>query len=280
VDNQYKPVVIGVVAFLAGLATAGIIKKVQQVKKPVPGVFGLNRPTAGARTIKVLPKGDHPLQLYSLGTPNGQKVTILLEELGLKYDAFFIDISKGDQFTSGFVEINPNSKIPALVDKKGPNGGPVRIFESGSILLYLATKTGDFLPRDPDKKVECINWLFFNIGAAPFFGQFGHFYKYAPEKIPYAIDRYAMETKRLLHVLDQRLEQTLYLAGDEYTIADMAWFPWVRGLDVGYKAKEHLGLTDYKNVQRWSDLINARPATQKGLKINGFEGPYKEYHSD
>jgi len=273
-------VIIGVVAFLAGLATAKLAGKIAQIRKaPAPGVFGLNRPTAGARTIKVLPKGEHPLQFYSLATPNGQKVTILLEELGLKYDAWFIDISKGDQFTSGFVEVNPNSKIPAMIDKKGPNGGPVRLFESGSILLYLAEKTGEFLPRDPDKRVECINWLFMNIGAAPFFGQFGHFHKYAPEKIPYAIERYTMETKRLLHVLDLRLEQQVYLAGDEYTIADIAWFPWVRGLDTGYKGKEVLGLENYKNVQRWFDLINARPATQKGLKINSFDGP-RDYHSE
>jgi len=215
-----------------------------------------------------------------MATPNGQKVTILFEELELKYDAFLVDILKGDQFTSGFVEINPNSKIPALLDQEGPTGKPTRMFESGSMLLYYADKFGKFIPKDPALRVETINWLFFQMGAAPFFGQFGHFYKYASEKIDYAIDRYTMETKRIVDVLDKQLAESEYLVGDEFTIADIAWFPWIRCLDTGYKAREHLQLDSYKNVTRWFNLINARPAVQKGLIINStLEGGIREYHS-
>jgi len=262
------------------VAGASALLLFQKTRKPV-GVFGsINRPTAGARTQKALEVGSHPIQLYSMATPNGQKATILLEELELKYDAWYIDILKGEQFTSGFVAVNPNSKIPAMVDKEGPGGKPLRLFESGSILLYLAEKTGKFLPKDPALRVETLNWLFFQMGAAPFLGQFGHFYKYAPIKVEYAIDRYTMEAKRILDVLDKHLADKKYLVGDEFTIADIAWFPWVRCLDTGYKAKEYLQVDNYRNLTRWFNAINSRPAVQKGLIINSpAEGGIREHHS-
>lgn len=232
---------------------------------------GTNRPIAGAIHEKELPVGKKPLQLYSLATPNGQKVSILLEELlalghkGADYDAWLINIGAGDQFGSGFVEINPNSKIPALVDHSLAT--PLRVFESGAILLYLAEKFDAFLPKDLPTRTECLSWLFWQMGSAPFVGGgFGHFYHYAPVKIEYAIDRYAMETKRLLDVLDRRLADNEYLAGAEYTIADIACFPWYGGLVKGglYNGAEFLSVHEYKNVQRWADAILARPAVQKG----------------
>lgn len=247
-----------------------------ETKKGGSKFSGINQPFAGARTKKELPTGDKPIQLYSLGTPNGQKVTIALKEMGLEFDAHTINIMQLDQFTTGFVEICPNSKIPALVDNEGPEGTKVRVFESGSILVYLAEKTGKFLPpAGTNARVECFNWLNWQMGGAgPFFGQFGHFYKYANEKIPYAIERYSMEVKRLLDVLDKQLEGKQYVIGDEYTIADMAIFPWVRCLETGYNAKDYIykeafgRVDEYKNVEAWLARINARPAVEDGLKYN------------
>ncbi|ACD19518.1 glutathione-dependent disulfide-bond oxidoreductase [Paraburkholderia phytofirmans] len=254
--------------------------KVWTWNKPSGGAFAnINRPIAGPTHEKVLPVGRHPLQLYSLGTPNGVKVTILLEELlaagyaGAEYDAWLIRIGEGEQFGSGFVDINPNSKIPALLDRSGPK--PVRVFESGSILLYLAEKFGAFLPKDVETRTETLNWLFWQMGSAPYLGGgFGHFYAYAPMKIEYAIDRFAMEVKRQLDVLDQRLAGNEYLAGDEYTIADMAVFPWYGGLVKGwqYGAAEFLSVQDYANVQRWADMLLARPAVRRGRMVNRTSG--------
>jgi GST-like protein len=248
--------------------------------KPSGGTFAsTNRPIAGATHEKDLPVGRHPLQLYSLGTPNGVKVTILLEELlakghsGAEYDAWLINIGEGDQFGSGFVKVNPNSKIPALLDRSAPT--PIRVFESGSILLYLAEKFGAFLPRDLASRTETLNWLFWQMGSAPYLGGgFGHFYAYAPTKIEYAIDRFAMEVKRQLDVLDQRLGESEYLAGDDYTIADIAVFPWYGGLAKGwsYGAAEFLSVQDYRNVQRWADAILARPAVRRGRMVNRTYG--------
>lgn len=248
--------------------------------KPSGGRFAnINRPVAGATHDKDLPVGRHPLQLYSLATPNGQKVTILLEELlaaghaGAEYDAWLIRIDEGEQFSSGFVEVNPNSKIPALMDRSGPQ--PIRVFESGAILLYLAEKFGAFLPSRPHLRAECLSWLFWQVGSAPYLGGgFGHFYAYAPVKIEYAIDRYAMETKRQLDVLDRRLAQSSYLAGDEYTIADIAVFPWYGGLVKGwaYDAAEFLSVHEYKNVMRWADMLLARPAVVRGRMVNRTTG--------
>ncbi|TGU87077.1 glutathione-dependent disulfide-bond oxidoreductase [Acinetobacter pittii] len=235
----------------------------------------LNQPTSGARYEHPLPVGKHPLQLYSLATPNGQKVTILLEELlalghqDAEYDAWLIKIGEGQQFGSGFVEINPNSKIPALVDHS--QNPPLRVFESGSILLYLAEKFKAFIPTDITARTECLNWLFWQMGSAPYLGGgFGHFYAYAPVKIEYAINRFAMETKRLLDVLDQHLAKNEYLAGSEYSIADIAAFPWYGGLVKNwvYNGAEFLGVDQYKNVQRWADAILARPAVQRGRMVN------------
>ncbi|MDV7586381.1 glutathione-dependent disulfide-bond oxidoreductase [Acinetobacter baumannii] len=235
----------------------------------------LNQPTSGARYEHTLPVGKHPLQLYSLATPNGQKVTILLEELlalghkDAEYDAWLIKIGEGQQFGSGFVEINPNSKIPALVDHS--QNPPLRVFESGSILLYLAEKFKAFIPTDIAARTECLNWLFWQMGSAPYLGGgFGHFYVYAPVKIEYAINRFAMETKRLLDVLDQHLAKNEYLAGSEYSIADIAAFPWYGGLVKNwvYNGAEFLGVDQYKNVQRWADAILARPAVQRGRMVN------------
>src|SRR5579862_4193814 len=233
--------------------------KVWAWNQPSGGRFAnINRPIAGPTHEKDLPIGRHPLQLYSLGTPNGVKVTVMLEELlalghkGAEYDAWLIRISEGDQFGSGFVAVNPNSKIPAMMDRSGP--APIRIFESGAILLYLAEKFGAFLPTDPARRAECLSWLFWQVGSAPYLGGgFGHFYAYAPTKIEYAIDRYAMEVKRQLDVLDRRLAETAYVAGDAYTIADMAIFPWYGELVEGrrYDAGEFLSVQEYKHVRRW-----------------------------
>jgi len=239
----------------------------------------INRPIAGPTRDQPLPVGRHPLQLYSLGTPNGQKVTILLEELlalgheGAEYDAWLINIREGDQFTSGFVEVNPNSKIPALVDRSGPE--PVRLFESGAILLWLAEKFGAFLPADGAARAECLSWLFWQMGSAPFLGGgFGHFYAYAPVKIEYAIDRYAMETKRQLDVLDRRLAGSEHVAGADYTIADMAIWPWYGNLVRGelYGAGEFLQVQDYAHVRRWADAVAARPAVRRGRMVNRAMG--------
>ena len=248
--------------------------------KPSGGRFAsINRPIAGATHDKDLPVGRHPLQLYSLATPNGQKVTIMLEELlalgvgGAEYDAWLIKISDGEQFGSGFVAVNPNSKIPAMVDRSGAE--PVRVFESGAILLYLAEKFRALLPKDPRARTECLSWLFWQMGSAPYLGGgFGHFYAYAPVKIEYAIDRFAMETKRQLDVLDRRLGETRYLAGDDYSIADIAVFPWYGGLVEGwlYNAAEFLSVGDYKNVRRWADALLERPAVVRGRMVNRVWG--------
>lgn len=235
----------------------------------------LNQPTSGSRYEQQLPVGQHPLQLYSLATPNGQKVTILLEELlalghtNAEYDAWLIKIGEGQQFGSGFVEINPNSKIPALVDHS--QNPPLRVFESGSILLYLAEKFKAFIPTDLAARTECLNWLFWQMGSAPYIGGgLGHFYAYAPVKIEYAINRFALETKRLLDVLDQHLAKHEYLAGHEYSIADIAAFPWYGSVVKGwvYNADEFLSVDQYKHVQRWADAIQARPAVQRGRMVN------------
>ena len=249
-------------------------------------VTSLNRPIAGATHEKELPVGRHPLQLYSLGTPNGQKVTILLEELlalghsGAEYDAWLIRIGDGDQFGSGFVEVNPNSKIPALLDCSGPN--PIRVFESGAILLYLAEKFRAFLPREAGPRAECLSWLFWQMGSAPYLGGgFGHFYAYAPLKIEYAIDRFAMETKRQLDVLDRRLADNEYMAGPEYTIADIAIWPWYGALVQGrlYEAGEFLSVQDYRHVRRWADAIGERPAVKRGRIVNRALGePSEQLH--
>jgi GST-like protein len=246
----------------------------------------INRPIAGPTSEKELPVGKHPLQLYSLGTPNGQKVTIMLEELlalghkGAEYDAWLIKIGEGDQFGSGFVAANPNSKIPALVDRSGP--APVRVFESGAILLYLAEKFGVLVPTDSAKRAECLSWLFWQMGSAPYLGGgFGHFYAYAPTKIEYAIDRFAMETKRQLDVLDRRLAEAKFLGGDDYTIADIAVWPWYGGLAKGllYGAGEFLAVHEYKNVNRWADEIGARPAVKRGRIVNRLQGdPAAQLH--
>jgi GST-like protein len=246
----------------------------------------INRPTAGPTHEKELPVGRHPLQLYSLGTPNGVKVTVMLEELlaaghsGAEYDAWLIRINEGDQFGSGFVEVNPNSKIPALVDRSGPT--PVRVFESGAILIYLAEKFGAFLPKDGAKRAECLSWLFWQMGSAPFLGGgFGHFYAYAPTKIEYAIDRYAMEVKRQMDVLDRRLAESPYVVGDEYSIADMAIWPWYGSLAKGelYAAGEFLQVQDYTHVLRWTNQIAQRPAVKRGRMVNRTMGePSSQLH--
>ena len=244
----------------------------------------INRPTAGSTHEKALPIGRHPLQLYSQGTPNGIKVTILLEELlalgysGAEYDAWLIRINEGDQFSSGFVEVNPNSKIPALMDRTGAQ--PIRVFESGAILLYLAEKFGAFLPAEIAQRTECLSWLFWQVGSAPFVGGgFGHFYEYAPSKIQYAIDRYTMETKRQLDVLDQRLAKVEYLGGESYTIADIAAWPWygeiVRG-KLYEDAATFLNAQEYPNVQRWAETIATRPAVMRGRRVNRTTGDPSE----
>jgi GST-like protein len=254
--------------------------KVWTWNKKSGGQFAnINRPIAGATHEKELPIGRHPLQLYSLATPNGVKVTVMLEELlaaghgGAEYDAWPIRISEGDQFGSGFVAVNPNSKIPALMDRSGAT--PIRVFESGSILWYLAEKFGAFLPAEGAGRAECRSWLFWQMGSAPYLGGgFGHFYAYAPEKIEYAIDRFAMEVKRQLDVLDRRLEESEYLAGAAYTIADIAVWPWYGGLVKGrlYGAAEFLQVQQYAHVQRWADAIAQRPAVERGRKVNCLWG--------
>lgn len=254
--------------------------------KPSGGRFAsINRPVAGPTHDKALPVGRHPLQLYSLATPNGVKVTVMLEELlalghsGAEYDAWLIRISEGEQFSSGFVELNPNSKIPALMDRSGPT--PVRVFESGAILLYLAEKFGALLPQGPSR-TECLSWLFWQMASAPYLGGgFGHFYAYAPSKIEYAIDRYAMEVKRQLDVLDRRLAEVPYLAGESYSIADIAVWPWygsmVKGLSYG--AGEFLSVHEYTHLIRWADQIGQRPAVQRGRKVNRISGePSDQLH--
>ena len=239
----------------------------------------INRPVAGATHEQTLPRGKHPLQLYSLGTPNGIKVTVMLEELlalghtGAEYDAWLIRIQEGMQFGSGFVEVNPNSKIPALLDCSQDR--PVRVFESGAILMYLAEKFGALLPTDPARRAECLSWLFWQMGSAPFLGGgFGHFYAYAPVKIEYAIDRYAMETKRQMDVLNQRLAHNRFVAGDEYTIADIAIWPWYGGMARGelYDAAEFLQVQEYTHVRRWADELSDRPAVQRGRMVNRVRG--------
>ncbi|EPL9568868.1 glutathione-dependent disulfide-bond oxidoreductase [Providencia rettgeri] len=260
--------------------TPYIPPKVWQWQQGNGGKFAnINRPVSGATHEKELPIGKHPLQLYSLGTPNGQKVTIMLEELlalGIKeaeYDAWLINIGEGDQFGSGFVGINPNSKIPALVDRSGKD--PIRVFESGSILTYLAEKFSAFLPTTQPERAETLSWLFWQMGSAPFAGGgFGHFYAYAPEKYEYPINRFAMETKRQLDVLDKRLADNKYVAGDNYTIADMAICPWYGALVKGwlYDAAEFLSVHEYKNVIRWADEVYARPAVQRGRRVNRLQG--------
>ncbi|WP_207005555.1 glutathione-dependent disulfide-bond oxidoreductase [Trinickia mobilis] len=261
--------------------------KVWTWTKPNGGAFAsTNRPIAGPTHDKALPVGRHPLQLYSQGTPNGVKVTTMLEELlalghaGAEYDAWLIKIGDGDQFGSGFVAVNPNSKIPALVDHSGPK--PIRVFESGSILLYLAEKFGAFLPTDVAARTETLSWLFWQMGSTPYLGGgLGHFYAYAPTKIEYAIDRFAMEVKRQLDVLDRRLAESEYLAGSDYTIADIATFPWYGGLVKGwqYGAAEFLSVQDYKNVQRWAEAVLARPAVRRGRMVNRTSGaPSEQLH--
>jgi GST-like protein len=247
---------------------------------------GINRPIAGATHDKELPVGKHPIQLYSLGTPNGQKVTILLEELleqghtGAEYDSWLIRILEGDQFGSGFVAVNPNSKIPTMVDRSGVE--PVRLFESGAMLLHLAEKFCAFLPADGAARAECLSWLFWQMGSAPFLGGgFGHFYAYAPVKIQYAINRYAMEAKRQLDVLDRRLAEAPYVSGAEYTIADMAIWPWYGQLALGllYDAARFLDVQSYTHVQRWAAEIAARPAVRRGRIVNRTNGdPTEQLH--
>jgi GST-like protein len=261
--------------------------KIWSANKEMGGRFAsINRPTAGPTHEKELPVGRHPLQLYSLGTPNGVKVTVMLEELlaaghlGAEYDAWLIRINDGDQFGSGFVSVNPNSKIPALLDRSGPT--PIRVFESGAILIYLAEKFGAFLPTERAQRAECLSWLFWQMGSAPFLGGgFGHFYAYAPTKIEYAIDRYAMEVKRQLDVLDQRLALSPYLAGDEYTIADMAVWPWYGALAKGqlYEAGEFLQVQTYTHVLRWTNQVAQRPAVKRGRMVNRtFGEPASQLH--
>jgi GST-like protein len=242
----------------------------------------INRPTAGPTHEKALPVGEHPLQLYSLATPNGVKVTVMLEELlaigkDAEYDAWIVNIGEGEQFSSGFVAANPNSKIPALVDHG--TAPPTRVFESGAILMYLAEKFGAFLPSEPSVRAECLSWLFWQMGSAPFLGGgFGHFYAYAPDKLEYPINRYAMEVKRQLDVLDRNLAERRWLTGDEYTIADMATAPWYGALAMGllYEAGEFLDVGSYENVRRWAQEFAARPAVQRGRRVNRAWGPEEE----
>ena len=255
-------------------------------QKPSGGTFAsINRPIAGATHERALPVGRHPLQLYSLATPNGVKVTVMLEELlarghaGAEYDAWLINIHEGAQFSSGFVEVNPNSKIPALMDRSGPE--PVRVFESGAILLYLAEKFGEFVPTGAGR-AECLSWLFWQMGSAPYLGGgFGHFYAYAPAKFEYPIDRFAMEVKREMDVLNRRLAECRYLAGDEYTVADIAVWPWYGALAKGllYDAGEFLSVQEYTHVIRWADEIGQRPAVKRGRMVNRVMGdPASQLH--
>jgi GST-like protein len=265
-------------AEIPALPSDYVVPKIWSWDRPSGGQFAnINRPIAGATHDKVLPVGEHPLQLYSLGTPNGQKVSIMLEELlaagheGAEYDAWLIDIGEGDQFGSGFVELNPNSKIPALLDRSDPDH-PQRVFESGSILLYLAEKFGAFLPKEPGARTEALNWLFWQMGSGPFVGGgFGHFYAYAPVKIQYAIDRYAMEVKRQYDVLDRHLADNRFMAGDDYSIADMAIWPWYGAIALGLAygdSATFLGTDQYRHFNRWVAEVAARPAVQRGRRIN------------
>jgi len=254
--------------------------KVWTWEQPNGGTFAsTNRPIAGATHDAELPRGKHPFQLYSMGTPNGVKITVMFEELlaaghaGAEYDAWLISIGKGDQFGSGFVDINPNSKIPALVDYSGD--APLRVFESGSILVHLAEKFGAFLPTNLAARTECMNWLFWQMGSAPYLGGgFGHFYSYAPYKMEYPIDRFSMEVKRQLDVLDRQLAENPFIAGNEYTIADMAIFPWYGNLALGrqYNAGEFLDVASYKNVVAWAENLDARPAVKRGRMVNRTSG--------
>ncbi len=239
----------------------------------------INRPISGATQDKDLPVGEHPFQLYSLATPNGVKVTVMFEELlelghgGAEYDAWLIKIGDGDQFGSGFVDINPNSKIPALLDRSGPE--PVRVFESGSILVHLAEKFGEFLPASGPQRTEVMNWLFWQMGSAPYLGGgFGHFYAYAPDKLEYPINRFAMEVKRQLHLLETTLADRPFIAGEDYSIADMAIWPWYGALAMGllYESEEFLSVHEYKNVRAWAEKIAARPAAQRGRRVNRVWG--------
>ena len=262
--------------------------KVWTWNKPSGGQFAsINRPVSGPTHEKELPVGKHPLQLYSLATPNGQKVTIMLEELlalghkGAEYDAWLIKIGDGEQFGSGFVAVNPNSKIPALLDRSGPK--PIRVFESGAILTYLAEKFGALLPKDPAARAECFSWLFWQMGSAPYLGGgFGHFYAYAPTKMEYPIDRFAMEVKRQLDVLDKRLAESEYIAGPDYTIADIAILPWYGGLVKGWlygDSATFLSAHEYKHVNRWADQLLARPAVKRGRIVNRVSGdPKSQLH--
>jgi GST-like protein len=260
--------------------TTYIPPKIWTWNKENGGQFAnINRPIAGATHDKELPVGRHPLQLYSLATPNGVKVTVMLEELlalghsGAEYDAWLINIREGDQFGSGFVDVNPNSKIPALVDRSGAT--PIRVFESGAILIHLAEKFGALLPTEAGARAQCLSWLMWQMGSAPYLGGgFGHFYAYAPTKIEYAIDRFAMEVKRQLDVLDRRLSKSEYLGGAQYSIADIAVWPWYGALAKGlvYEAGEFLQVAEYKHVQRWTDAIAARPAVQRGRRVNRITG--------
>lgn len=262
-------------------------EKVWTWKKENGGQFAnINRPISGSIAEKALPVGEHPFQLYSLGTPNGVKVTILFEELlelGIEqaeYDAFLVNILEGEQFNSGFVDVNPNSKIPALVDNSGVK--PVHIFESGAILMHLAEKFGEFLPKDGELRAKCLSWLFWQVGSGPFLGGgFGHFYNYAPEKYEYPIERFTMEVKRQLDVLDKHLATNTYLCGDDYTIADMAIWPWYGVLAQAglYDAGEYLDVQSYKHLQRWTDLVASRPAVQRGRMVNRTWGePSEQLH--
>jgi len=266
------------------LPTDYVVPKVWQWKQANGGAFAnINRPVSGATHDKALPVGKHPLQLYSMGTPNGVKVTILLEELlalghsGAEYDAWLINISQGDQFGSGFVAANPNSKIPALMDHSGPQ--PIRVFESVAIMMYLAEKFGVFMPAAGAARAECLSWLFWQAGSAPYVGGgFGHFYAYAPVKIEYAIDRFTMETKRQLHLLDQLLATRRYIIGDQYTIADMAILPWYGHVALGdaYNAGEFLNVTEYANLRRWAVELGERAPVQRGKRVNKVWGDERE----
>jgi|TARA_R100000005_G_scaffold96228_1_gene81598 GST-like protein len=247
----------------------------------------INRPIAGATHDKALPRGEHPLQLYSLATPNGIKVTVLLEELlalghsGAEYDAWVINILEGEQFSSGFVDVNPNSKIPALLDCS--TNPPARVFESGAILLYLAEKFGEFLPQPAGQRAECLSWLFWQMGSVPYLGGgFGHFYAYAPEKLEYPINRFTMEVKRQLDVLDRNLAERRFLCGDDYTIADMANWPWYGGLvlETLYDAQEFLDVGSYTHVNRWARDIAERPAVQRGRRVNRIWGPEEDHQPE
>ena len=261
---------------------------VWQWNKDNGGKFAsINRPVSGATHAKALPVGRHPLQLYSLATPNGVKVTVMLEELlaaghtGAEYDAWLVNIQEGAQFGSGFVAVNPNSKIPALMDRSSADQ-PVRVFESGAILLYLAEKFGAFVPKEPARRAECLSWLMWQMGSGPFLGGgFGHFYAYAPEKFQYPIDRFAMEVKRQMDVLDKRLAEHEFLAGSDYTVADMAVWPWYGALAKGqlYEAGEFLQVQEYTHVLRWAEQIAQRPAVQRGRKVNRTWGePSSQLH--